>query len=139
MNRIATKLRSNEDGLTILQILVVIGILVILAAIAVPTFTSQKSAGVDSSVQMDLHTYGVQVELWKAHNPSGSLVAETVSADAPATYAEFRASLDDTSIELIPQADGEFQLVGTNPQGDGSNPEGGGIVYDSVQEAVIGS
>jgi len=51
-----TKVRNNEDGFTMVELLVVILIIGILAAIAIPVFLNQQKAAINSSVKSDVRS-----------------------------------------------------------------------------------
>jgi len=65
--------RSGEDGFTLIELLVVVLIIGILAAIAIPSFLSQKSKATDGSAKELART--------------GRTTAETYATDHAGTYA----------------------------------------------------
>lgn len=83
----------KHSGFTLVEILIVVVILGILAAIVVPQFTSASEASRESAVRMDLHRLRTQLELFKEqhHNsyPSMANFADllTLSSDADGNTA----------------------------------------------------
>lgn len=62
-------LNRRSHGFTLVEILIVVVILGILAAIVLPTFSSAADEARENAVQMDLHRIRVQLEVYKQqHN-----------------------------------------------------------------------
>lgn len=64
--REATSLRKREDGFTILELLVVIGVIGILAAVSIPVFSIQRAKAADASVRSDLQSVAQTYIGWQA-------------------------------------------------------------------------
>ena len=64
--REATSLRQREDGFTILELLVVIGVIGILAAVSIPVFSVQRGKAADASVRSDLQSVAQAYIGWQA-------------------------------------------------------------------------
>jgi len=65
MNRIQ---KQRLSGFTLVEILIVVVILGILAAIVVPQFTSAAAESRDSSIKMNLNRIRQQLEIYKEHH-----------------------------------------------------------------------
>ena len=75
-----------KKGFTLVEILIVVVILGILAAIVIPQFTNASTSAKDSSVRSDLQMFRSQIELYKLqHNealPSAAAVGLTLAMTA---------------------------------------------------------
>ena len=63
------KLRSNK-GFTLIELLIVVAIIGILAAIAIPQFSSYRAKAYNSAAQSDLRNFKTQMESYFADNQS---------------------------------------------------------------------
>ena len=57
-------IRGNRRGFTLVEILIVVAILGILAALVIPQFTSAAATSRENSLKMDLHRIRVQLEIY---------------------------------------------------------------------------
>jgi len=60
----------NEKGFTLIELMVVILIIGILVAIAVPVFNSARESAYKSTCQANLRTIDGALQTWKAANPN---------------------------------------------------------------------
>lgn len=90
--RIAKAMNEKEKGFTLVELLVVIIIIGILSAIAIPVFMNQRQKAVDSGIKSDLRTIANEVESYYVDNQeypaSLSQTADKVTIPAPAGGGE---------------------------------------------------
>ena len=63
-----SKFKKNQKGFTLIELLIVVAIIGILAAIAIPQFASYRERAFNSAAQSDLRTMRTSVEAFYAEN-----------------------------------------------------------------------
>jgi len=85
-----------EKGFTLVEILIVVVILGILAAIVIPQFTSASTEAKESALQSDIQAMRSQIELYKIHHNDllpGEEGTGPLNITTPSTMARFDAAL----------------------------------------------
>lgn len=79
MNTLKTKLQTtrNEDGFTLMELIIVVVIIAILAAIAIPIFSNQQKAAVGATLKSDVTSTGMNVAMEFLDNASASDLSAT--------------------------------------------------------------
>ena len=81
-------MRTNKSGFTLVEILIVVVILGILAAIVIPQFTEASTEAKTSSLVTDLQSLRSQIQLYKVqHNDNLPAVNKGTHTAAGATFA----------------------------------------------------
>jgi type IV pilus assembly protein PilA len=106
--------KSNEKGFTLIELMIVIAIIGILAAIAIPNFIEYRNKGYCSATENDAKSVAAAVADYFS-NPTRQSVG-TADIDIPTSYGnEYRVAYDaDTDVVTIEVDDGS-----------GRCPEGG--------------
>lgn len=75
---------SNEDGFTLVELLVVILVIGILAAIAIPVFLNQRQTSNDAAVASDVKNHGLAMQTYFTSNPNAEFApVEEIRKIAP--------------------------------------------------------
>ena len=108
--------RNEESGFTLVELLVVMLILGILAAIAIPAFFSQRDKGYDSDAKADVRSAQTAMETYAVDNDGEYLGADqTALAAIEPTISdidgmEVTATADTYTIAVVSDSDTEFSV-----------------------------
>lgn len=157
LRKIATS-REREEGLTILELLVVVTIITIITAIAIPVFSVQRKKAADSSVRSDLQSVAQTFYAWQASGNKSNADFHAMAGNKVAVIAKHPESpaLEGTmlrwndvsgfpvdvsrsnSVEVVVRADptreGTFCLVATGANSQWNYIPGSGMQmnYDKI-------
>ena len=94
------EVKSNNKGFTLIELLIVIGIIGVLAAIAIPRFNQYKARAYDSDVKSNIHNIYLACKAYWADSGSGQSCTQATALLTTYGYLQSAAvSIDVTSDE----------------------------------------
>ena len=111
--------RNEESGFTLVELLVVMLILGILAAIAIPAFFSQRDKGYDSDAKANARTVQTALETYAVDN-GGKYTGASMTTNLPAIEGTINGmsatvtvtpGTDNYTIESTSKSGNKFQIV----------------------------
>lgn len=140
--------RTKEHGFTLTELLVVMLILGVLAAIAIPIFLNQQKTARDVATTTDVKNLALDVDSALIDYPDATYLGLTggagkvtlrVGTSAATAQATTVAMTKGTRVALVPSADGSYKIYGYNPNGKTYKGTSSVIVYDAAEGGLVGT
>ena len=102
---IQKRLNSDEKGFTLIELMVVVLIIAILVAIAIPTFLGARERAQDRAAQSDLRNSLLAAEVWYTDNENYNATAADLEAIEPEIDFDVVANADENTVGLAEDDD----------------------------------
>ncbi len=112
---------SDEDGFTLVELLVVVLVLATLVGIAVPTFAQQRESAWDAAVSSELRTAMIALESYRSQNAGYDAAVLSPGSDASASGWGYEPS-SDVQLRYAMGLDTYCLIAWFDPDSDVSSP-----------------
>ena len=147
MQHVAESFRARQRGVTLLELMVVAGAMVVLSALAIPAFNSYVERSRTARAVGDIGTISIQLYRWQLNTRSfpATLAAAGITATDP-----WGRPYEYTRVEGTPQnqlrkdhnlhpINTDFDLYSVGPDGNSQKPLTAGPSRDDIIRANNGS
>lgn len=121
--RIRKAMDEKEQGFTLVELLVVVIIIGILAAIAIPVFLNQRKSAVDAGIKSDLRTVANEVETQFINTQAYPATATSSAKAITIGGTTVTISNANTTVVYTNDGDGTYTITGRN------TAQGTGLLY----------
>lgn len=128
-----TKFRTNEKGFTLIELLIVVAIIGILAAIAIPQFGAYRVRGYNSAASSDIRNLKIAEEAfvtdWQVYASTKGCVSGTAACTGPA---------DDTGTGVLLAGPLSYTVTVAAGSINTSYPSAAGTLMFGLSSGVVG-
>lgn len=105
---------KGEDGFSMVELLVIMVIISVLAAIAIPMFLNQRRNGYESALKSDLKNAATALESWAAERNGGFAASGTDTPDAVLADPKQFAKSENVTVTTVSSSSNDYCLKATH-------------------------
>jgi type IV pilus assembly protein PilA len=121
--------KKDKRGFTLIELMIVIAIIGILAAIAIPQFSAYKMRGYIATVKSDAKNAYTAIQAYLGDNPGVEAPADTIGISGGTKYTSAKASAGNS---VVVAAGGVITITATNNLGGSYIMDANGTATDSL-------
>lgn len=114
---------KKQDGFALVELVVIMVIIAVLAAIAVPIYLNQRKNGYQSAVKSDLKNAATALEAWSADRSSGFAATGADTPDAVLADREQFSRSPDVTVAVMSSSGDDYCLKATHSSLGGATGE----------------
>ena len=116
--KLRQRMAQDQSGFTLVELLVVMLILGLLAAIAIPAFFNQRDKAKDASAKEQVRTAETAMETYATDHDGHYDGSPNAAAPTPATLHGIENTLDDTKLSVDAVAPASYKVTATSDTGN---------------------
>lgn len=105
---------KKQEGFAFVELVIIMVIIAVLAAVAIPIYLNQRRSGYESAVKSDLKNAATALEAWSADRNSGFAATGTDTPDAVLADREQFSKSPGVTVSVVSSSSDDYCLKATH-------------------------